>query len=152
MLALGIESESEEVRKEYNARTPRASENPDRLPEHAAGWVRSFAFFIFGYPGETPQTMEATTRYAIELDPDFANFYPAVHAYKYCALRQVRPGRLADPDRRRLDEDGVFGTTCFAGTVSTNEWSSTPSIARNAASFCVRPTLPAISAMSPAWP
>jgi anaerobic magnesium-protoporphyrin IX monomethyl ester cyclase len=40
--------------------------------------IRSFAFFIFGYPGETPETMNQTVDYAIELDPDFANFYPAV--------------------------------------------------------------------------
>src|SRR5688500_10985617 len=40
--------------------------------------IKSFAFFIFGYPGETLQSMDLTTKYAIELDPDFANFYPAV--------------------------------------------------------------------------
>jgi radical SAM superfamily enzyme YgiQ (UPF0313 family) len=40
--------------------------------------IRSFAFFIFGYPGETLKTMDQTIEYAIELDPDFANFYPAV--------------------------------------------------------------------------
>jgi radical SAM superfamily enzyme YgiQ (UPF0313 family) len=40
--------------------------------------IKSFAFFIFGYPGETVRTMEQTTAYALELDPDFANFYPAV--------------------------------------------------------------------------
>ena len=57
--------------------------------------IKSFAFFIFGYPGETAQTMEATTRYAIELDPDFANFYPAV-PYPGTALYEkcVREGWL----------------------------------------------------------
>jgi radical SAM superfamily enzyme YgiQ (UPF0313 family) len=40
--------------------------------------IRSFAFFIFGYPGESLKTMEQTIGYAIRLDPDFANFYPAV--------------------------------------------------------------------------
>ena len=43
----------------------------------AAG-IRSFAFFILGYPGDTPASLERTIDYAIELDPDFANFYPAV--------------------------------------------------------------------------
>ena len=40
--------------------------------------IKSFAFFIFGYPGDTPATIESTTDYALDLDPDFANFYPAV--------------------------------------------------------------------------
>jgi radical SAM superfamily enzyme YgiQ (UPF0313 family) len=57
--------------------------------------IKSFAFFIYGYPGETPQTMEQTTRYAIELDPDFANFYPAV-PYPGTALydKAIRDGLL----------------------------------------------------------
>ena len=40
--------------------------------------IKSFAFFIYGYPGDTPESMEQNTRFAIELDADFANFYPAV--------------------------------------------------------------------------
>jgi radical SAM superfamily enzyme YgiQ (UPF0313 family) len=57
--------------------------------------IKSFAFFIFGYPGETPSTMNHTVQYAIELDPDFANFYPAV-PYPGTALydRVVREGLL----------------------------------------------------------
>ena len=57
--------------------------------------IKSFAFFIYGYPGETVQTMDQTTRYAIELDPDFANFYPAV-PYPGTALYEkcVRDGLL----------------------------------------------------------
>jgi radical SAM superfamily enzyme YgiQ (UPF0313 family) len=57
--------------------------------------IKSFAFFIFGYPGETPEMMELTTNYAIDLDPDFANFYPAV-PYPGTALydKCVREGLL----------------------------------------------------------
>ncbi len=57
--------------------------------------IKSFAFFIFGYPGETLETIDLTTRYAIELDPDFANFYPAV-PYPGTALydKCVREGWL----------------------------------------------------------
>ena len=34
----------------------------------------TMGFFIFGMPKDTEQTMEATTRLALELDPDLANF------------------------------------------------------------------------------
>jgi radical SAM superfamily enzyme YgiQ (UPF0313 family) len=68
--------------------------------------IRSFAFFIFGYPGESVRTLDATTRYAIELDPDFANFYPAV-PYPGTALydKCVREGWLqpGDADWTRME-------------------------------------------------
>jgi radical SAM superfamily enzyme YgiQ (UPF0313 family) len=77
MLALGVESESDEVRKNMVKRLERLKIQTAFRNMREAG-IRSFAFFIFGYPGETAQTMDQTTEYAIELDPDFANFYPAV--------------------------------------------------------------------------
>jgi radical SAM superfamily enzyme YgiQ (UPF0313 family) len=77
MLALGIESESEDVRKDMAKRLERQKIQAAFRNMRDAG-IKSFAFFIFGYPGETAQTLDATTNYAIELDPDFANFYPAV--------------------------------------------------------------------------
>ena len=77
MLALGIESESDEVRKDMVKRLEREKIQAAFRNMRDAG-VKSFAFFIFGYPGETPATMEHTIDYAIRLDPDFANFYPAV--------------------------------------------------------------------------
>jgi radical SAM superfamily enzyme YgiQ (UPF0313 family) len=77
MLALGIESESDEVRKDMVKRLERQKIQAAFRNMREAG-IRSFAFFIFGYPGETVRTMEQTMEYAIALDPDFANFYPAV--------------------------------------------------------------------------
>jgi anaerobic magnesium-protoporphyrin IX monomethyl ester cyclase len=77
MLALGIESESDEVRKDMVKRLERQKIEAAFKNMRDAG-IRSFAFFIFGYPGETPATMDHTIDYAIALDPDFANFYPAV--------------------------------------------------------------------------
>jgi anaerobic magnesium-protoporphyrin IX monomethyl ester cyclase len=77
MLALGIESESDEVRKDMVKRLEREKIQAAFSNMRSAG-IKSFAFFIFGYPGETPATMEHTIDYAIRLDPDFANFYPAV--------------------------------------------------------------------------
>ena len=55
MLALGIESESEEVRKDMTKRLERQKIQTAFKNMRDAG-VKSFAFFIFGYPGETVQT------------------------------------------------------------------------------------------------
>ena len=94
MLALGIESESDEVRKEMVKRLERKKIQSAFLNMRDAG-IKSFAFFIFGYPGETPKTMDQTIEYAIALDPDFANFYPAV-PYPGTALYEkcIRDGLL----------------------------------------------------------
>ncbi len=40
--------------------------------------IITFGFFIYGYPGETEQDMYKTTRFALSLPLDYANFYPAV--------------------------------------------------------------------------
>jgi radical SAM superfamily enzyme YgiQ (UPF0313 family) len=77
MLALGIESESDEVRKDMAKRLERQKIKTAFDNMRQAG-IKSFAFFIYGYPGDTRGTMDRTSDYAIELDPDFANFYPAV--------------------------------------------------------------------------
>jgi anaerobic magnesium-protoporphyrin IX monomethyl ester cyclase len=69
----------------------------------AAG-IRSFAFFILGYPGDTPASLSRTIDYAIELDPDFANFYPAV-PYPGTDLhaKAKREGWLASDDWTRME-------------------------------------------------
>ena len=99
MLALGIESESDEVRKDMVKRLEREKIQAAFRNMREAG-IRSFAFFIFGYPGETPETMDHTIDYAIRLDPDFANFYPAV-PYPGTALyaKCVRDSLLPDEAR-----------------------------------------------------
>jgi len=106
MLALGIETDSEEVRKDMVKRLERKKIETAFKNMRSAG-IKSFAFFIFGYPGETLQTMDRTVEYAIELDPDFANFYPAV-PYPGTALfdKVVRDGLLppgADADWSKME-------------------------------------------------
>jgi radical SAM superfamily enzyme YgiQ (UPF0313 family) len=77
MLALGIETESDETRKDMMKRLDGIKIRAAIANMRTAG-IRSFGFFILGYPGETPASLERTINYAIALDPDFANFYPAV--------------------------------------------------------------------------
>jgi radical SAM superfamily enzyme YgiQ (UPF0313 family) len=103
MLALGIESESEAIRKDMIKRLERHKIQMAFRNMREAG-VKSFAFFIFGYPGETLETINQTIDYAIELDPDFANFYPAV-PYPGTALYEkvVRDGLLIAEDWSRME-------------------------------------------------
>lgn len=77
MLAMGIESSSSEIRKDMVKRLEEDKIRAAFVNLRDAG-VKSFAFFIFGYPGDTRESMDATIDYAIDLEPDFANFYPAV--------------------------------------------------------------------------
>jgi anaerobic magnesium-protoporphyrin IX monomethyl ester cyclase len=100
MLALGVESESDDVRKDMAKRLERQKIQIAFRNMRAAG-IKSFAFFIFGYPGETPESMDHTVDYAIELDPDFANFYPAVPypgtaLYDKCLREGLLPPGAAD--------------------------------------------------------
>jgi anaerobic magnesium-protoporphyrin IX monomethyl ester cyclase len=103
MLSMGIESESEAVRKDMMKRLESQKIKLAFRNLREAG-IKSFAFFIYGYPGETPASMEQTTRYAIELDADFANFYPAV-PYPGTALfeKARRDGMLTTDDWAKME-------------------------------------------------
>ena len=103
MLAMGIETESEDIRKDMVKRLERTKIQTAIDNMRDAG-IRSFAFFIFGYPGESVETIEHTIDYAIELNPDFANFYPAV-PYPGTELynKAVRDGLLVEEDWSRME-------------------------------------------------
>jgi radical SAM superfamily enzyme YgiQ (UPF0313 family) len=103
MLALGIETESEETRKDMMKRLEGQKIRAAIKNMRTAG-IRSFAFFIFGYPGETPASLERTIDYAVDLNPDFANFYPAV-PYPGTELhaKAKRDGLLASEDWTRME-------------------------------------------------
>jgi radical SAM superfamily enzyme YgiQ (UPF0313 family) len=103
MLSLGIESESDEVRRDMMKKLEREKIRLAIQNLRAAG-IKSFGFFIFGYPGDTPATIARTADYAREIDPDFANFYPAVpypgtEMYEKCR----RDGMLATDDWSKLE-------------------------------------------------
>ena len=103
MLALGIETESEETRKDMMKRLEGEKIRLALRNMRAAG-IRSFAFFILGYPGDSPGSLDRTISYALDLDPDFANFYPAV-PYPGTDLytKAKRDGLLADETWSRME-------------------------------------------------
>lgn len=77
MLSIGIESYSEKTRKDMHKKleTDKITQAIRLLREIG---IITFGFFIYGYPGETEQDMYKTTRFALSLPLDYANFYPAV--------------------------------------------------------------------------
>ncbi len=103
MLSMGVESASDDTRRDMLKRLERQKiAVAFRNLRHAG--IKSFGFFIYGYPGDTVESMERTTDYAIELDADFANFYPAVPypgtvMYERCK----REGLLATDDWTRME-------------------------------------------------
>jgi len=103
MLALGIETESDDTRKDMMKRLESEKIRKALINMRAAG-VKSFGFFILGYPGEDAKALDRTIDYAIDLDPDFANFYPAV-PYPGTELytKAKRDGLLASEDWTKME-------------------------------------------------
>lgn len=103
MLALGIETESEDTRKDMLKRLDGEKIRLALKNMRVAG-IRSFGFFILGYPGDDRASLERTIDYAIDLDPDFANFYPAV-PYPGTDLyeKAKRDGLLAEEDWTKME-------------------------------------------------
>jgi len=103
MLSLGIESESDDVRRDMMKKLEREKIKLAIQNLRRAG-IKSFAFFILGYPGDTRTSIERTARYACEIEPDFANFYPAVpypgtEMYEKCR----RDGLLVSDDWSKME-------------------------------------------------
>ncbi len=103
MLSLGIESESDDTRRDMMKKLERQKIITAIGNLRDAG-IQSFAFFIFGYPGDTLTSIERTSAYAREIDPDFANFYPAV-PYPGTAMydRCKRDGLLTSDDWTKME-------------------------------------------------
>lgn len=104
MLSFGIEASTPTRRDEMQKRLHETAIGAAIANLRRAG-IKSFAFFIFGYPGETRASMAATIDYACALDIDFAGFYPAV-PYPGTALgdRAAAAGWVVEPDDwRRLE-------------------------------------------------
>ncbi len=102
MLALGIESESEDVRKDMIKRLERQKIQTAFKNMRDAG-IKSFAFFIFGYPGETVQTMEGDDALRHRARSRLRQLLPRGALSGDRALREVRARRLAEARGCRLD-------------------------------------------------
>lgn len=103
MLSMGVESASDDTRRDMMKRLDQAKIGVAFANLRRAD-IKSFGFFIYGYPGDTVASMAKTTRYAVELDADFANFYPAV-PYPGTAMYEKcrRDGLLTTDDWTQME-------------------------------------------------
>ncbi len=108
MLALGIETESEEVRKDMVKRLESQKIEAAFRNMRDAG-IKSFAFFIFGYPGETLETMNQTVNYAVRAGSGLRQLLSGRAISRHGDVRQGRQGRTAATGCGcGLVEDGVL--------------------------------------------
>jgi radical SAM superfamily enzyme YgiQ (UPF0313 family) len=83
----GIESSSPEILKRMNKGiSPEQVSATVRYTRQSG--IETFGFFMFGFPGETRETIEDTIRFAIELPLDYAQFtvllpFPETDIYTY---------------------------------------------------------------------
>ncbi len=88
--------------------------------------LETMGFFIFGMPTETEETMEATIRLALELDPDLANFmiaapYPGTELYEII----LHEGKLFSRDWRDFaihDEKARFAIGEMTAELVERKW------------------------------
>src|SRR5262249_43557501 len=85
-VGFGVESGDPRVLKEVIKKGQTMDMVREAFRNARKAGLQTMGFFIYGMPGETEETMEATTRFALELDPDLAHFmiaapYPGTAMY-----------------------------------------------------------------------
>lgn len=97
-LSFAIESGSQEVLKLMNKRVDH--KKAKRLVDYARSiGIKTKAFYILGYPGESKTTMHQTVEFAGELMADWSLFFPATPLPGTPMLETCKKnGWLADPD------------------------------------------------------
>jgi len=86
-VGFGVESGDEYILKRVVKKSQTLDQVRAAFKNAKAAGLQTMGFFIYGMPGETEETMEKTTRLALELDPDLANFmiaapYPGTELWK----------------------------------------------------------------------
>ncbi len=72
-IQFGVESPTDQILEYINKQISR-DQVKDIFQICRRKGIRTLAHYVLGFPGETEETAEATIRYAIELDSDFASF------------------------------------------------------------------------------
>jgi radical SAM superfamily enzyme YgiQ (UPF0313 family) len=94
--------------------------------EAKAAGLQTMGFFIFGLPADTEESMDDTIRFALELDPDLANFmiaapYPGTELWEIAR----RDGRLFSLDWRDYaihDERARFELPTLPAHLVEEKW------------------------------
>jgi radical SAM superfamily enzyme YgiQ (UPF0313 family) len=77
LVSLGIESGDETILKSIKKGATVADAKRSVNILRKAG-IKSIGYYMFGLPGETPETIEKTISFSKELDTDYAYFFPAI--------------------------------------------------------------------------
>ena len=77
--------------------------------------IRVLASFILGYPGERHEDMDATIRFALRLDPDYAQFtiltpYPGTPIFRELKEKDFSPLRTGIATRYSIRSSGTRRT------------------------------------------
>lgn len=106
LISYGVESGNQEILDESKKKISlEDSRNAIKWTREAG--ILSMAYFILGLPGETPETIEETIRFACDLDPDYANFHiatPFPGTQLYDIAREK--GWLVTTDWSEYEEEG----------------------------------------------
>jgi radical SAM superfamily enzyme YgiQ (UPF0313 family) len=99
-VGFGVESGNQAVLDSIKKRQ-RLEDVRRAFEQASAAGLETMGFFIFGLPADTEESMEDTIRFALELDPDMANFmiaapYPGTELWEIAR----REGRLFSMDWR----------------------------------------------------
>ena len=132
---MGIESASPETRKDMVKRLEEQKIRAAFANLRDAG-IKSFAFFIFGYPGDTPDSLEATTDYAIDLDSRLRELLSGGALSRHGAVREGAQATACWP--ARTGRRWSTGTTCCDGN-GLNEQVVMAAINRAKRRFFLRP-------------
>lgn len=73
-VGFGVESGDPEILKRVVKKAQTLDQVRGAFKNAKAAGLQTMGFFIYGMPGETEETMERTTQFALELDPDLAHF------------------------------------------------------------------------------
>ncbi len=73
-VGFGVENGDEYILKNVIKKSQTMEQVRAAFRNARAAGLETMGFFIFGMPYETEETMEKTIRFAVELDPDLANF------------------------------------------------------------------------------
>lgn len=73
-VGFGVESGDPEILKRAVKKSQTLDQVRGAFRNAKAAKLQTMGFFIYGMPTETEATMEKTTRFALELNPDLANF------------------------------------------------------------------------------
>ena len=110
MLAMGIESASTGDPQGHGQAARGAGEIRTAFANLREAGIKSFAFFIFGYPRRHGRIDVGHDRLRDRFAPDFANFYPAVPYPGTALYEKVRhEGLLASEDWSKME---YLVTTC----------------------------------------